>query len=234
MRNIVVLSGAGISQESGLKTFRDADGLWEGHDVMEVASPQAWRKNPALVLRFYNERRRQLATVSPNAAHKILADLEDFFSVNIITQNVDNLHERGGSTKVIHLHGELTKARSEYFDDLVYNIDYQDINIGDTCERGYPLRPHIVWFGEAVPMIEKAISIVQKADVLVIIGTSLLVYPAASLMHYAPQNALVVVIDKKLPELPAIPQDVVCFEQKATEGVASLRNLLFERFGEKG
>ena len=194
MKHIIVLTGAGMSAESGIKTFRDADGLWEGHDVMEVAIPEGFAANPELVLDFYNQRRRQLFEVAPNQAHYDLAALEKQFQVSIITQNVDDLHERAGSTNVMHLHGELLKARStensadikEWKTDLV---------LGDTCEKGHQLRPHIVWFGEDVPMIEKAVTICETADILVIIGTSMQVYPAASLVHYAPQNIPIYFID---------------------------------------
>ncbi len=183
MKHIVVLTGAGISAESGIKTFRDADGLWEGHDVMEVASPEGFARNPELVLDFYNQRRRQLKTVEPNQAHKDLAHLEKYFKVTIITQNVDDLHERAGSTDVVHLHGELLKIRSTgNYDDI--SVWTEDLNLGDTCNKGYQLRPHIVWFGEDVPMIETAVKICYAADILVIIGTSMQVYPAASLISF--------------------------------------------------
>jgi NAD-dependent deacetylase len=194
-KKLVVLSGAGVSAESGVATFRDAGGLWEGHNVMDVASPEGFRKNPELVLDFYNQRRRQLHTVYPNAAHKIIAELEEHFDVNVITQNVDDLHERGGSNKVLHLHGELLKARSiNRFDDV---IDWaKDINLGDLHPHsGQQLRPHIVWFGEAVPAIPDAIDIVEQADYLIVIGTSLQVYPAAGLMDYARAGVKVFYID---------------------------------------
>ena len=178
MKHIVVLTGAGMSAESGIKTFRDADGLWEGHDVMEVASPQGFAANPELVLDFYNQRRRQLFEVQPNTAHIALANLEKNYNVTIVTQNVDDLHERAGSTNVLHLHGELLKARSTYNEMDVQDWNH-DLILGDLCVKGYQMRPHIVWFGEAVPMIEKAITICQTADILIIIGTSMQVYPAA-------------------------------------------------------
>ena len=171
-KKIVILTGAGISAESGIKTFRDADGLWEGHDVMEVASPAGWRKNRELVLNFYNERRRQLLSVEPNAAHIALVELEKKYEVHIVTQNVDNLHERAGSRRVVHLHGELTKARSTLDESLIYDW-FKDINLGDKCKKGAQLRPHIVWFGEAVPLLEDAASITSIADILVIVGTSM-------------------------------------------------------------
>ncbi len=194
MKNIVVLSGAGISAESGIKTFRDADGLWEGHDVMEVATPEAWQRNPALVLDFYNQRRKQLFEVSPNDGHKALVRLEEKFSVNIITQNVDDLHERAGSRNIIHLHGELKKVRSTIDPLLIYDWD-EDLILGQNCDKGSQLRPHIVWFGEAVPMIEPSREICRLADLLIIVGTSLQVYPAASLMAYAPANIPMYYVD---------------------------------------
>lgn len=194
MKHIVVLTGAGISAESGIKTFRDADGLWEGHDIMEVASPKGFQENPQLVLDFYNQRRKQLHQVKPNEAHINLAKLQDQHKVSIITQNVDDLHERAGSKRILHLHGELLKARSTKNETDIISCDL-DINWGDTCKNGHQLRPHIVWFGEAVPMIDKAISICETADILCIIGTSLQVYPAASLLEYAPKNTPIVYID---------------------------------------
>lgn len=196
MKNIVILTGAGISAESGLKTFRDADGLWEGHDVMEVATPEGFRTNPGLVLDFYNQRRRQLLTVEPNLAHRALVDLEIHFNVHIITQNVDNLHERAGSSQVLHLHGELLKARSIKFNDDVFKCE-NDIQVGDLCSKGFQIRPHIVWFGEAVPLLEEAIKITEKADVLIIIGTSMQVYPAASLINFVSPQTAIYVIDPK-------------------------------------
>ena len=191
---IVVLTGAGISAESGIKTFRDAGGLWEGHDVMEVASPQGWRKNQELVLDFYNQRRRQLKEVKPNEAHHALVELEDRFDVSVITQNVDDLHSRAGSSKVIHLHGELRKVRSTQFEHLIYDWE-DDLTLNDRCERGYQLRPHIVWFGEAVPAMEVAVEEVYRADHILIVGTSMQVYPAAGLVGYAPPNASIYYVD---------------------------------------
>ncbi len=196
MKKIVVLTGAGISAESGIQTFRDADGLWEGHDVMEVASPQGFAANPELVLDFYNKRRKQLLTVKPNKAHFNLAELEQIFDVEIITQNVDNLHERAGSSKVIHLHGELLKVRSTADESFVLDW-HKDLFVGDLCINNSQLRPHIVWFGEMVPMLDKAIEITETADVLVIIGTSMQVYPAASLINYAQQDIPIYFIDPK-------------------------------------
>ncbi|HOY30732.1 MAG TPA: NAD-dependent deacylase [Bacteroidales bacterium] len=188
MKTIVVLTGAGISAESGIKTFRDSDGLWEEHRVEDVATFGAWKKNQALVLDFYNQRRRQLADVQPNAAHIALARLEPQYIVEIITQNVDNLHERAGSSRILHLHGELSKARSTCDEHLIYDIGYRDIKQGDKCEKGSQLRPHIVWFGEPVPNIITATELVQHADILLVIGTSLVVYPAAGLVNFAPAD----------------------------------------------
>ena len=196
MKHIVVLTGAGISAESGIQTFRDADGLWEGHDVEEVATPEGWAKNRELVQKFYNDRRRQLFDVQPNDAHKAIADLEKHFQVTVITQNVDDLHERAGSKFVIHLHGELRKARSTADPDLIYDWD-KDITPNDKCKKGSQLRPHIVWFGEAVPMLSKAAIITSMADIVLVIGSSMQVYPAAGLVGYAPQHAPVYYIDPK-------------------------------------
>lgn len=195
-KQITVLSGAGISAESGIQTFRDADGLWEGHDVMEVASPQGWARNRELVLDFYNQRRRQLQEVEPNAGHLGLVELEKKYDVHIITQNVDNLHERAGSTNIIHLHGELAKSRSSLDERLVYDCP-GDILPGDKCERGSQLRPHIVWFGEMVPMLPVAAELTSKSDIVIIVGTSMKVYPAAGLVGYAPQGTPVYYIDPK-------------------------------------
>ncbi|MBU2950031.1 NAD-dependent deacylase [Tamlana agarivorans] len=196
MKHIVVLTGAGMSAESGINTFRDADGLWEGHDVMEVATPEGFAANPELVLDFYNQRRKQLFEVEPNQAHYDLAALEKNFKVSIITQNVDDLHERAGSTIVIHLHGELRKVKSTLDDNDILLWD-KDLILGDLCKNGHQLRPHIVWFGEAVPMIEKAIDLCETADILMIIGTSMQVYPAASLKDYVPENTPTYFIDPK-------------------------------------
>ncbi len=197
MKNrIVVLTGAGVSAESGINTFRDAGGLWEGHDVMEVASPEGWLKNQELVLDFYNQRRKQLQVVQPNAAHQALVDLERDYEVHIITQNIDDLHERAGSTNVVHLHGELLKVRSTVYEHLVYEWP-GDLNLGDKCEKGAQLRPHIVWFGEMVPMLTVAAELTAMADIVMIIGTSMQVYPAASLVGYAPPKAAVYYIDPR-------------------------------------
>lgn len=196
MKHIVVLTGAGVSTESGLKTFRDSDGLWEGHDVMEVATPEGFAKNPALVLEFYNQRRRQLLEVVPNTAHKALVSLEEKFKVDIITQNVDDLHERAGSENVLHLHGELLKARSTKSDSEIIPWT-TDMLLGDVCDEGYQIRPHIVWFGEAVPMLDTAIQITQQADILIIIGTSMQVYPATSLIDFVSSEVPVYFVDPK-------------------------------------
>jgi NAD-dependent deacetylase len=194
MSKIIVLTGAGISAESGIKTFRDAGGLWEGYKVEDVATPDAWNKQPEVVLQFYNERRKQLLDVSPNAAHFALAALDEKHDVTVITQNVDDLHERAGSKKIIHLHGELLKARSSKYEDLVYDCT-TDIKVGDVCQKGFQLRPHIVWFGEMVPMLEPAIDTIRDADVVFVIGSSMQVYPAASLVAYAPLDAMIYYID---------------------------------------
>ena len=223
MKHIVVLTGAGMSAESGLKTFRDADGLWEGYNVMEVASPEGFASNPELVLDFYNQRRRQLLQAEPNAGHFALSKLENDFNVTIITQNVDDLHERAGSTNVIHLHGELLKVRSVY-DEFDVKDWTKDLILGDLCSKGYQLRPHIVWFGEAVPMIPKAISACEEADILLIIGTSLQVYPAASLMHYVSSQTPIYYIDPR----PAISSNhqITVISENATKGILKFIDLI--------
>ncbi len=227
MKKLIVLTGAGMSAESGIKTFRDSGGLWEEHDVAEVATPMAWAKNRELVLRFYNERRRQLAECRPNAGHLDLAALEKHFEVIIITQNVDDLHERAGSTKVLHLHGELTKARSTTDPSLVYDIGYKDILEGDLCEKGSQLRPHIVWFGEAVPMMDIASRIASQADIFVVIGTSMNVYPAAGLVHFAPRNASLWLIDPNDVEIQVAGR-VSIIKEKAGAGVEILAQRLLQ------
>jgi NAD-dependent deacetylase len=223
-KKIVVLTGAGISAESGLKTFRDSDGLWEGYNIEDVATPRAWKKDPELVLQFYNLRRKNVLDAKPNAAHTGLAALEKDFDVHIITQNIDDLHERAGSTKVLHLHGQILKMRSEKNERLVYDIT-GNINIGDRAEDGAQLRPHIVWFEEPVPMIEEAIAIAGDAEYFVVVGTSLVVYPAAGLLHYAPYGIPKFIIDKKIPYTSAV-QDITVIEKPATEGVRMLAELL--------
>lgn len=220
-KKVVILTGAGVSAESGINTFRDADGLWEGHDVMEVASPQGFAKNPELVLDFYNQRRRQLFTVKPNAAHTALVALEQYFDVTIITQNVDDLHERAGSTQVIHLHGELLKVRSTRFESDV--LDWKtDLNVGDLCKNGYQLRPHIVWFGEAVPLIEKAVTVTEDAAILIIIGTSMQVYPAANLVNFATYGTPIYFIDPRPSISSSSYTNLNLIAKTAVEGVPTL------------
>lgn len=222
-KKLVVLTGAGISAESGLKTFRDSDGLWEGYDINEVATATAWRRNQALVLEFYNARRRNVKEAKPNKAHYSLAELEKDFNVTIITQNIDDLHERAGSTKVVHLHGEIFKMRSERNELKVYPI-YDDIRPGDKAEDGGQLRPHIVWFEEPVPMIEEASQIVRKADIFLIVGTSLVVYPAAGLIHYAPLEIPKFIIDKNIPATN-IP-NLTAIEKPASEGMEEFKRII--------
>ena len=227
MKKLVVLSGAGISAESGIKTFRDAGGLWEGHDVMEVASPEGWRKNPKLVLEFYNQRRQQLKEVMPNQAHLDLVKLEEKYEVQIITQNVDDLHERAGSKKIIHLHGELLKVRSVKNANLITTTT-ESINIGDVASDGSQLRPHIVWFGEDVPMIEFALNHVMDADILLIIGTSMQVYPAAGLINHIPNHCEVIVIDPNLNSNQITIKNKLTFINKtAVEGMKDVLNMYF-------
>ena len=223
-KKLVVLSGAGISAESGLKTFRDSDGLWEGYDVTEVATPRGWKKNPQLVLDFYNMRRRDVAAAKPNAAHIGLAELEKDFDVTIITQNIDDLHERAGSTNVLHLHGEIFKMRSETDHELIYEIRC-DIKLGDKAEDGAQLRPNIVWFEEPVPMIEEAIPFVYGADIFVVAGTSLVVYPAADLINYVPAFTPKYIIDKRVPVTTNF-HNLTAIEKPATEGIKELQALL--------
>ncbi|MFZ4680765.1 MAG: SIR2 family NAD-dependent protein deacylase [Flavobacterium sp.] len=228
MKKLVVLTGAGISAESGIKTFRDADGLWEGHNVMDVASPEGWHRNKELVLDFYNQRRKQLLKVKPNQGHFGLAELEKDFDVHIITQNVDNLHEQAGSTKVLHLHGELLKVRSTISED--YILDWEcDLVIGDVDNKGHQLRPHIVWFGEMVPMLEEAISIIEQANYVAVIGTSLQVYPAASLMHYAKPNVSVFYIDPRPTSITNLQNPLEVIPLNATEGIPVLSEKLLRR-----
>tara|TARA_B100000945_G_scaffold186433_1_gene149475 strand:+ start:67 stop:762 length:696 start_codon:yes stop_codon:yes gene_type:complete len=219
VKKIVVLTGAGISAESGLKTFRDANGLWEGHDVMEVASPEGWHKNRTLVLDFYNQRRRQLKEVQPNAAHHALVKLEHAFKVDIITQNVDDLHERAGSSSVIHLHGELLKARSTQDEHLVLDW-HEDIKEGDLCPKKSQLRPHIVWFGEMVPLLDTAAALTAQADYILIVGTSMQVYPAASLINYAKPDAQIFFIDPK-PNINS-QSNLKVYAEKASTGVPTV------------
>ena len=226
-KNLVILSGAGVSAESGIQTFRDADGLWEGHNVEDVATPEGFARNPQLVLDFYNERRRQLHTVLPNAGHEIIASLEQYFNVNVITQNVDNLHEKAGSTKVLHLHGHLFEVRST---KNIKNIQRweKDLLLGDFDKNGHQLRPNIVWFGEDVPALEHAVSIVQSADFLIIIGTSLQVYPAASLMHFAPENIPVFYIDPKPATVQDAPLNLKIIANTGSKGMEIVRKALLK------
>ncbi len=224
-KKLVILTGAGISAESGIKTFRDSGGLWEGHNVDDVATPQGWHKNPTLVLDFYNKRRQELKTVKPNEAHLILADLENDFDMQIITQNVDNLHERAGSKNVLHLHGELLKVRSTKNEN--YILDWsENLHLGDFDDKKNQLRPHIVWFGEDVPALEYAVELVQLADILIIIGTSLQVYPAASLMHFAPEDCLVYYIDPNPANVSNTPQNFKIIEALASKGMQILQKEL--------
>lgn len=218
---IVVLTGAGISAESGIATFRDSNGLWEQHRIEDVATPDGWRKNPQLVLDFYNQRRKQAATVAPNAAHIALAKLEEKHEVFVVTQNVDDLHERGGSTHVLHLHGMLRMVRSSLDPSLVYDIDDQELHLGDKCEKGSQLRPHIVWFGEAVPNMEKATYLAEMADVFMVIGTSLQVYPAAGLLHFAPSHIPKYLIDPNAEAVAGV-ENLTVIREKAGIGVPAL------------
>jgi NAD-dependent deacetylase len=220
-KKLVILSGAGISQESGLKTFRDMDGLWENYAVEDVASIDGWYRNPELVMDFYNQRRKQLFEVEPNSAHFGIADLEKWFDVSVVTQNVDDLHERAGSSQVLHLHGELRKVRSSIDPELIYTLDGWELKMGDKCEKGSQLRPNIVWFGESVPAIYDAIPIVENADIVVVVGTSLAVYPAAGLVHYAKPNAPVFVVDPNRPKVTL--RNVVYIDEKAGKGVEILK-----------
>ena len=223
-KHIVVLTGAGISAESGLKTFRDSDGLWMGYNVQDVATPRAFKKDPKLVLDFYNMRRRDVAAASPNTAHIGLAELEKDFDVTIVTQNIDDLHERGGSTNVIHLHGEIFKMRGEKDENKIYEIR-GDINVGDMAEDGSQLRPHIVWFEEPVPKITEAMKVMSQADIFVLVGSSLQVYPAAGLVDFVPYHVPKYIIDKKIPYTSALP-NFFFIEKPATEGVEELKKIL--------
>lgn len=232
MKRIVVLTGAGVSAESGVSTFRDSDGLWENHKVEDVASIEGWYRDPSLVLDFYNQRRRQLAQVRPNDAHRAIAELEEGYKVTVVTQNVDNLHERAGSTRIIHLHGELTKVRPEnccnerdgFSEETVFDIGNDEIHIGDLAPNGAQLRPHIVWFGEAVPKIEAAIDAVEQADVLLIVGTSLQVYPAAGLYRYAKAETPIYIVDPK--DVPVRDGRVTHIKDVATKGMEVFKNVL--------
>lgn len=231
MERLVVFTGAGVSAESGIKTFRDSGGLWEEYRIEDVATPEAWKKDPKLVLEFYNQRRKQIINAEPNKAHKVLARLEKHFDVHIITQNIDNLHERAGSSKVLHLHGEIMKARSTFNPELIYDLDQPVIKFGDKCEKGSQLRPHIVWFGEAVPEMERAYTIASRADVFVVIGTSLNVYPAAGLIDFTPRGIKKFLIDPNASAPVIADKELILIQEKAGSGVAKLAELLTgERF----
>lgn len=229
MKKIVVLTGAGISAESGLKTFRDSGGLWEGHDVTQVATPEAWRSNRALVLEFYNQRRKQALEAQPNDGHKALAELESHFEVTIITQNIDALHEKAGSTNVLHLHGEIGKVRSTMDPELIYELDGWELKEGDTCGKGSQLRPHIVWFGEAVPMMEPAMRETLQADIFIVAGTSLVVYPAAGLLDFVKPEIPKFVIDPKIPQVTK-SNNMYLFEEPASTGLPKVRELLLKEY----
>jgi NAD-dependent deacetylase len=227
MKKLVVLSGAGISAESGIPTFRDSNGLWEGFRVEDVASPEGWHKDPALVLDFYNQRRKKALEVKPNRGHEILAELEQHFDVTIVTQNVDNLHERAGSSKVIHLHGSLFESRSTQDEVLVYPIEGWELKMGDRCEKGSQLRPNIVWFGEMVPLMEVAAYHAGEADIFLVVGTSMVVYPAAGLINYVPYESMKFVVDPKLPDIGNIPY-VKMIADKASTGMEVVRRELMK------
>ena len=227
-QKIVVLSGAGISAESGIPTFRASDGLWENHRIEDVATPEGWQKNQALVQDFYNQRRKQALSVLPNAGHFALVELEERYDVTVITQNVDNLHEKAGSSHVVHLHGELFKSRSSVDESLIYDIEGWEIKAGDNCEKGSQLRPHIVWFGEAVPMMDTALEITNEADIFIVVGTSLNVYPAAGLVFVVPDNAPIYVVDPYTPEMQKRP-NVTIIAEPATTGLTKLAEELLAK-----
>jgi NAD-dependent deacetylase len=227
VKRIVIFTGAGISAESGIKTFRDSGGLWEEHDINEVATPQAWSKNPSRVLEFYNLRRKQVIIAEPNAAHYALAGLEKKYEVNIITQNIDNLHERAGSTHVLHLHGEIMKSRSTVDPSLIYDINGEEIKLGDKCRKGSQLRPHIVWFGEQVPEMEAACLLAEKADIFIVVGTSLNVYPAAGLVDYVPSEVPKFIVDPNTFKVSGI-SNITYIKEKASIGVPTLAEKLLD------
>lgn len=229
-KKLVILSGAGVSAESGIKTFRDAGGLWEGYDLMEVATPEGWHKNRDLVLDFYNQRRKQALSAEPNTAHRVIADLQEWFDVHVITQNVDNLHEKAGSKQVIHLHGELFKSRSTIDESLVYDIEGWSLQAGDLCEKGSQLRPHIVWFGEMVPMMGVAMEVASQAEFFVVVGTSLQVYPAAGLVDYVEPQVPVYVVDPNMPQLRQRPQ-LHLYEENAGTGMLKVKEHLLGAVG---
>ncbi|HEX8039629.1 MAG TPA: NAD-dependent deacylase [Chryseosolibacter sp.] len=228
MKKLVVLSGAGVSAESGIPTFRDSNGLWEGYDVMQVATPEGWEADPALVLDFYNQRRKQALQAMPNRGHEILADLQKYYEVTVVTQNVDNLHERAGSRQVIHLHGSLFEARSTVDESLVYPIEGWELKLGQLCGKGSQLRPNIVWFGEMVPMMDVAAKYAAKADIFIVVGTSMVVYPAASLIHYVPHDSMKYIVDPKRPDVGNIPFTTFV-EEKASTGMEKIWNWLVEQ-----
>lgn len=227
MKKLVVLTGAGISAESGIPTFRDADGLWEGHDVNKVATPEGWKRNPKLVLEFYNQRRKKALEVKPNRGHEILSELQSYYHVTVVTQNVDNLHEQAGSKNVLHLHGSLFESRSSDDPNLVYPIDGWELKWGDVCEKGSQLRPNIVWFGELVTMIEVAAKVCTKADVFLVVGTSMMVYPAASLIDYVLHETPKYVIDPRLPQMGFIPY-LTSIEEKGSVGLEKIKQELID------
>ncbi|MEM0942288.1 MAG: NAD-dependent deacylase [Bacteroidota bacterium] len=229
MKKIVVLTGAGISAESGLKTFRDSGGLWEGYDVTEVATPQAWDMNRKLVLEFYNQRRKQALEAVPNPGHLAVAELENDFQVSVITQNIDALHERAGSTDVLHLHGEISKARSTLYTNLIYDLEGWELKEGDKCEKGAQLRPHIVWFGEAVPMIEPAIELATKADIFIVAGTSLVVYPAAGLLDFVSNQVPKFIVDPQIPEVSNV-KNMRFIEEPASIGLPKVKEILMKEY----
>ena len=227
-KTIVVLTGAGVSQESGLKTFRDAGGLWEGYDVMEVASIEGWNRNPELVLEFYNQRRKQASEAKPNRAHELIAALQNHFQVEVVTQNVDELHEEAGSENVLHLHGKLFESRSTQDETIIYTMEGWELKLGDTCELGSQLRPNIVWFGEMVPAMDDAIEIIRRADYLLVVGTSLVVYPAAGLVNFVNPGTPVFVVDPNSPTVHNPELSVRYFEEKASGGMEKVFRILTE------
>lgn len=227
---LVVLSGAGISAESGIPTFRGVDGLWEGHDIMEVASPQGWAANPGLVLEFYNQRRKVALSAKPNQGHFVLAELEQWFEVTVVTQNVDNLHEKVGSSTVLHLHGELFKSRSSIDNQLIYPVKGWRLNLGDCCEKGSQLRPHIVWFGEEVPLMEEASRLTMEADILIVVGTSLMVYPAAGLLNLARRQAVKYIVDPNMPQVTYMP-NLNLIEKPGSIGLTEVKKDLIKSHG---
>lgn len=227
-KKLVILSGAGISAESGIPTFRDSGGLWEGHDVTKVASPEGWRNDPAVLLDFYNQRRRAAGQAQPNRAHLVVKELEEYFDVTVITQNVDNLHEKAGSSHIIHLHGNLFKMRSTADESLIYDV-VGDLNLGDKCPKGSQLRPHIVWFGEAVPLIEKATAISIDSDIFVVVGTSMQVYPAAGIIDWLPQDTLKFLVDLNPPKVAGNLKNLTVISGKASTGMEELKKILLEK-----